>query len=198
MPRPDSLSGDPAEARSVEDLVRADREGARRSFLFFWSHRPQHPDRVDSACLSQWWPAAFVADGHRFPTAEHYLMWRKALLFNDDATAANVLAADGPGAAKALGRAVRGFNDDTWATHRWEIAVSGSLAKFDSDDALRSFLFGTIGRVLVEASPADRIWGIGLPAKAPAAHRPESWQGLNLLGFALMEARARLLSQWVA
>jgi ribA/ribD-fused uncharacterized protein len=70
--------------------------------------------------------------------------------------------------------------------------VAGSVHKFGQDPALRAHLLGTGSRVLVEASPRDRIWGIGLTADDDRAARPQLWQGLNLLGFALMEARQRL------
>ena len=87
---------------------------------------------------------------------------------------------------------MRGFDSETWTEHRWEIVVSGSVAKFTSDPALTAYLVGTGDHVLVEASPHDRIWGIGLTADDPRAAVPSQWRGLNLLGFALMEARSRI------
>lgn len=80
-----------------------------------------------------------------------------------------------------------------WARERFGIVVEGSVHKFSSDQALLGYLLGTAGRVLVEASPLDRVWGIGLAADDPRAHDPARWRGDNLLGFALMEARERLL-----
>lgn len=182
----------PADARCVDDLLGSVRAGVRPKYLFFWSHRPRVPGRLDAACLSQWWPVHFTADGHEFGSAEHYMMWRKAVLFEDAHTARRILAARSPAQAKDLGRLVTGFDDDTWQSQRWEIVVQASLAKFRADAELRSFLLGTRQRVLVESSPRDRIWGIGLAADSPDAERPQAWRGLNLLGFALMEARLRL------
>jgi ribA/ribD-fused uncharacterized protein len=75
---------------------------------------------------------------------------------------------------------------------RYDIVVAGNLAKFGQHDDLRAFLVGTGRKVLVEASPYDRIWGIGMAAGNPDAHRPSAWRGCNLLGFALMEVRERL------
>ncbi|MBG6095617.1 NADAR family protein [Nocardioides sp. WG-D5] len=179
-------------ARSVEELVAAYEAGERPRYVHFWGHTPKGPG-VGMHVLSQWWPKVFAdADGRSFASAEHYMMWRKAVLFGDDRTAARILDAASPGAAKALGREVSGFEDEVWLEHRWRIVVEGSTLKFGSDPALRDYLLATRGRVLVEASPRDRIWGIGLGKSSPYAEEPARWNGLNLLGFALMEARNRL------
>lgn len=142
--------------------------------------------------MSQWWEAAFSEDGKVFGSAEHYMMAHKAWLFGDEETAARILAAAHPSEAKALGRRVRGFDEDRWAAHRFEIVVRGSIAKFGQHPELRDFLLSTRERVLVEASPNDRVWGIGLAASDERAASPATWQGLNLLGFALMAARDAL------
>ncbi|MFG1913280.1 NADAR family protein [Micromonospora sp. NPDC048898] len=178
-----------ASVRSVADLAAAQAQGHRVKFLFFWGHQPERDGRVGAGCLSQWWPAAFTADGLGFATAEHYMMWRKAMLFGDRAMAEEILAAPHPHAAKTLGGRVAGFDQQTWSEHRCAIVVAGNLAKFDQHPALRAFLLDTGQRVLVEASPVDRIWGIGLNRDDPAAADPGSWRGLNLLGFALMQVR---------
>lgn len=161
-------------------------------FLFFWGHQPERDGSIGKGCLSQWWPCTFVVDGVSFASAEHYMMWRKALLFDDSRMASKVLATPSPAAAKALGRQVSGYVDASWEASRLEIVIEGNLAKFGQDPALRTFLLGTGSRVLVEASPQDRVWGIGLVASDPRASDPSSWLGLNLLGEALMEVRSRL------
>jgi hypothetical protein len=161
-------------------------------YLFFWGHRPQRDGSVGSGCLSQWWPAEFTVDGVLFRTAEHYMMWRKATLFGDRPMAERILAARHPRDAKMLGRGVAGFDDRKWAAERFEIVVTGSVAKFGRHPSLREWLVGTGERVLVEASPTDRVWGIGLAASDERAADPARWRGLNLLGFALMQAREQL------
>ncbi|MGJ5203315.1 NADAR family protein [Bradyrhizobium sp. HKCCYLR20261] len=98
----------------------------------------------------------------------------------------------GPSQAKKLGREVRGFDDARWTAHRFDIAVRGNVAKFGQNPPLGQWLRSTAEAVLVEASPVDRIWGIGLAADDPRARDPLTWLGLNLLGFALMKARAAL------
>lgn len=117
------------------------------------------------------------------------MMWRKARLFGDDLQAQAVLNSRSAAHAKALGREVRGFDEDTWVHHRWDIVVATSVAKFGADDALSDFLRSTSRRVLAEASPVDKIWGIGLAVDSPDVEDVTAWPGLNLLGFALMEAR---------
>jgi ribA/ribD-fused uncharacterized protein len=183
-----------ADMRNVEALKEAVRAGLLPKFIFFWGHEPQQDGRVDKSCLSQWWPASFVVEGVRYTTAEHYMMADKARLFGDSEALAAILKAGHPGEAKQLGRGVRGFDNQSWAEHRFEIVVRGNVAKFAQNEDLLAYLFTSQKRILVEASPVDKIWGIGLAADDPQASNPEQWQGLNLLGFALMEARARLLS----
>lgn len=87
---------------------------------------------------------------------------------------------------------MHGFDEHRWAEQRFELVVTGNLAKFGQHPDLRAFLLGTGSRVLAEASPRDRIWGTGLAASDERATSPEHWPGLNLLGFALMEVRHRL------
>jgi ribA/ribD-fused uncharacterized protein len=105
---------------------------------------------------------------------------------------AQILAAKHPGEAKKLGREVQGFDETLWLEHRSDIVLRANLAKFGQQEALRTFLLNTGDRILVEASPDDQIWGIGLAEDHPDAAVPDRWKGLNLLGFALMEVRDRL------
>lgn len=181
--------------RSVEELTRALDAGKRFKYVYFWGHRPPRGGGVSASCFSQWWPAPFVVDDVRFATAEHYMMWRKARLFGDDEVAAQVLTAVHPKQAKDFGRRVRGFDEETWVAHRYGIVAEGTAAKFAQHAELRQFLVGTGARVLVEASPVDRVWGIGLSADDPRAEKPRAWRGLNLLGFALADVRAQLGSR---
>ncbi|MET9188945.1 NADAR family protein [Streptomyces tendae] len=177
---------------SREALLARVRAGARIKYLCFWGHRPRPDGSIGPSCLSQWWPSPFTVDGVGYATAEHWMMAGKARLFADAEAERRVLAAAHPAGAKKAGRLVRGFDEAVWERERFRIVVEGSVHKFASDPALRAFLLGTGGRVLVEASPVDRVWGIGLAADDEAAQDPERWRGPNLLGFALMAARERL------
>ncbi|TDB90130.1 NADAR family protein [Actinomadura sp. 7K534] len=171
----------------VAELTRLKDEGAHLEFLFFWRHRTPGP-----GYLSQWWPSVFTVDGVTYATAEHYMMAEKARLFGDGETAAAILGASHPRRAKDLGRRVRNFDERTWKEHRLAIVTRGNEAKFAQHGDMRDYLLGTRDRILVEASPLDRIWGIGLAADDPRAEDPAAWRGENLLGFALMAARDAL------
>ncbi|MFJ2605871.1 NADAR family protein [Streptomyces sp. NPDC087425] len=178
--------------RSQEALIAAVRAGARIKYLHFWGHSPRTDGRIGPSCLSQWWPSPFTVSGVEYATAEHWMMAAKARLFADPEAERRVLAAAHPAEAKKAGRLVRGFDDAVWARERYGIVVEGNVHKFAADEEVRAFLVNTGERVLVEASPVDRVWGIGLAADDAAAREPERWRGPNLLGFALMEARGRL------
>ncbi|MFE9041399.1 NADAR family protein [Streptomyces sp. NPDC012421] len=180
---------------TVESLTQQVSRGDKVKWLHFWGHRAAPDGRLTQSCLSQWWPSPFEVSGVRYATAEHWMMAAKARLFGDAEAERAALAAATPAEAKNAGRLVRGFDETVWARERSGIVVDGSVHKFASDEGLRSYLLGTGTRVLVEASPLDRVWGIGLAAGDPGAHDPGRWRGLNLLGFALMEARERLRTE---
>jgi ribA/ribD-fused uncharacterized protein len=168
--------------------------GGSVDYLFFWGHTPKVPGGVDASCLSQWFVSPFSDAGIRYASAEHFMMAAKARLFDDAEALSAILAAPTPADAKALGRGVRGYDDRAWAEARIGAVVRGNVAKFEQNPDLGRFLRETGRRVLVEASPRDTVWGIGLGAANPRARTPSAWRGLNLLGFALMEAREQLQS----
>lgn len=180
------------EPDSRAEAARRMAAGERLKFLFFWGHRPPRGGGVGPGCLSQWWPAPFTVDGVTYPTAEHWMMAGKARLFGDAAAERRAVAAGHPREAKLAGRSVRGFDEETWARHRFALVVQGCVLKFGAHPELREYLLTTGRRVLVEASPLDAVWGIGLAADDERAADPARWPGLNLLGFALMAARQRL------
>ncbi|SEI16690.1 NADAR family protein [Pseudomonas fuscovaginae UPB0736] len=165
--------------------------GEALEYVFFWGHQ-RNPHKITASCFSQWYDAEFTVDGQRYPTAEHFMMAEKAALFDDQDIRSQVLQAPTPNAAKALGRKVSGFDNEQWLQHRYSIVVRANQAKFSQNPELETFLRETGSRILVEASPVDNIWGIGLAQDDPRANDPNSWQGLNLLGFALMQVRDEL------
>lgn len=181
--------------KSVGEAITAEQTAGDRQrprYLCFWGHRPTPGAAAGPGCLSQWWPVEFTEDGHTYRSAEHYMMAHKAWLFDDPKSAAAILRAEHPAEAKALGRRIADFDERTWREHRYGIVVRAGIAKFGQHEALLQYLLATRDRVLVEASPLDRIWGIGLAADDARAASPTTWRGLNLLGFALMDARDAL------
>ncbi|MGC5699490.1 NADAR family protein [Pseudomonas sp. NFXW11] len=178
--------------RSNQALLEQIKRGLKPDYLMFWGHQPTRDGRISASCFSQWFDTGFEIDGIHYPTAEHYMMAGKALLFDDQQTHARIIKAVAPADVKQLGREVRGFDDARWSEERMAIVVRGNLAKFSQHQALGEYLLSTRDQVLVEASPVDRIWGIGLAADDVKAEQPEKWRGLNLLGYALMEVRDRL------
>lgn len=162
--------------------------GTRPRLFPFFGHRAAGPG-LGPWVLSQWWCAPFTVDGVTYPHAEAWMMAEKAALFGDRETWDKVTAGVGPAAAKALGRQVRGFDQAAWDAHAFGIVVAGSIAKFTQHPQLARFLASTSPRLLVEASPYDRIWGVGVAATNPAVASPVTWKGRNLLGFALTHVR---------
>jgi ribA/ribD-fused uncharacterized protein len=178
-----------------ERLIAAVHAGLAPRYLFFWGHRTAQDGAITKSCFSQWFEAAFVVDGTTYATAEHFMMAEKARLFADEASRQQVLAAKTPAEAKKRGRGIQGFREDAWLDARFGIVVAANRAKFGQNEALGRFLLQTGTQVLVEASPVDAIWGIGLAADDPLAVQPAQWPGLNLLGFALMAVREALQSE---
>ncbi|MEE6129432.1 NADAR family protein [Chryseobacterium arthrosphaerae] len=159
-------------------------------FLFFWGHTVK--DEITKACFSQWYPSKFEEDGVLYKTAEHYMMVEKARLFNDCEIAEEILQAKTPNQAKSLGRKVKNFDAQLWDEHKYEMVKKGNLLKFSQNQKIRKFLLSTGKKILVEASPYDKIWGIGMLETDRRAENPLLWNGENLLGFALMEVRDEL------
>ncbi len=152
------------------------------SFTHFWK-----------SPLSQWQRAPFMLGGITFTHAERYMMYAKAVLFGDREAAEKIMTADTPREQQAIGRTVRGFDEATWALFREGVVFAGNLARFRQNPDQKELLLATRGTTLVETSPHDRVWGIGLGADDPRAMDRKQWQGLNLLGEALTRVREVLI-----
>ena len=161
-------------------------------YLFFWGHQPSSDGSIIKTCMSQWWPSAFTENNILYKTAEHYMMAQKAHLFNDSIIFEKIIGKESPKDVKDLGRQINNFDPEIWDLAKFDIVRKGNLLKFSQNELLKSFLQHTKHKVLVEASPADTIWGIGLAEDSPKALNPSTWRGENLLGFALMEVRDEL------
>lgn len=166
--------------------------GEPLSFLFFWGHKPSKDGSITKSCFSQWWVAPFESEGITYATAEHWMMAGKAKFFKDLSIAEKILKAKTPAEVKKLGRLVKGFEPTAWNTHKFDIVVKGNLLKFSQHASLQQFLLATGSDILVEASPVDAVWGIGMAADHVEVHDPTKWKGQNLLGYALMKVRDEL------
>lgn len=160
-------------------------------FVFFWGHQETY-GMVTKACLSQWYPCNFVVEGIRYNCAEQYMMAEKARIFGDAAARMKILAATDPMKMKKLGRQVKNFDAKIWDEVAPAVVFRGNLAKFSQNAALMAFLLSTGEKMLVEASPYDNIWGIGMNEAEAKRTPPHFWRGTNKLGFSLMDVRDEL------
>lgn len=150
-----------------------------QGYLFFWG-----------GVLSQWTRTIFFSNGYEFNCCEQYMMARKAWLFGDKQTLKQIMQQGNPKQQKALGRRVRGFDQKRWDRAKFSIVVDGNSLRAAQDKEFRNALLASGDRVIVEASPYDRVWGIGFDEGA-ALRNKKHW-GQNLLGKALMQVRKEL------
>jgi ribA/ribD-fused uncharacterized protein len=175
------------------DKLQEDYQKYKRSdYLFFWGHQPSDDGNITKTCFSQWWKAKFEINTDSYCCMEQYMMAEKARLFKDDFILDEIMKSDNPKIIKELGRKVKNFDEDIWKSVRHNIILNGNFAKFLQNENLRRFLIQTKDSILVEASPYDKIWGIGMSSDDVKIENPLNWKGKNLLGFSLMEVRDEL------
>lgn len=151
-----------------------------------------NPDE-ENGYLGNWYMSYFELDGIRFSSMEQYMMYKKAVCFQDQDIAQRILATDDVAEIKSLGRAVSGYDDHYWNGVRQIIVYDGLIAKFSQNEDLKSALIGTGESLLAECAVKDKIWGIGLSMDDPDRFDPSKWKGQNLLGYALMMVRDKLI-----
>lgn len=142
-----------------------------------------------NAYLSNWYPSQFMVDGTAFNCAEQYIMHTKAVFFDDDTSAREILNTTDPSEMQELGRHVSNYDEDTWKGMRQLVAFRGLKAKFSQNPLLRERLISTGDAILAECARSDRTWGIGLGMVDPKRFAVSEWPGRNLLGFTLMMVR---------
>jgi ribA/ribD-fused uncharacterized protein len=140
-------------------------------YVLFWS-----------GIYSQWYSAPMMINGIKYNTCEQYMMHQKALLFGDEEVAIAILNEPNPREQKALGRKIRNFDDQIWKQNCMRIVYEANLAKFTQNQELKAALLSTGNKILVEASPKDFIWGIGMHYDDEGVDNPVNWKGTNLLG----------------
>ncbi|MFD2565481.1 NADAR family protein [Aquimarina rubra] len=177
---------------TIQNIQEQFNKGKSLKYLFFWGHTPNKDGSIGKSCFSQWWNQSFEVEGIQYKTAEHWMMAEKARLFEDVAILKEIIDCNHPMEAKQLGRKVKNFDAKIWDAHKYEIVKQGNYYKFSQHQDLAAFLLNTKKRIIVEASPRDRIWGIGMGQANEKAQNPNLWRGQNLLGFVLMEVREML------
>ena len=151
-----------------------------------------NPDE-ENGHLSNWYMSYFKFDGIEFSSMEQYMMYKKALCFNDRGSADKILETDDVAEIKALGRGISGYDDHYWNGVRQVIVYEGLVAKFTQSEDLKKSLLETGNDILAECAVKDRIWGIGLSMTDPDRQDMSKWKGQNLLGYALMMVRNKLI-----
>lgn len=154
------------------------------NYVFFWN-----------GIYSQWHQSTMEIDGVKYNCCEQYMMHQKALLFGDYEIAEKVMETKSPKAQKELGRQVKGFNKSIWDAACIRIVYKGNYAKFSQDEELKTELLATADRILVEASPFDNIWGIGMGENEKGIEDPRNWKGLNLLGWSITLVKKQLSNE---
>ena len=154
-------------------------------------HNPDEP----YGFLSNWYLSEFTLDGITFSSMEQYMMYQKAILFEDTDIAAQILATDNVVIIKELGRKVTGYIDSVWDGMRQVIVYKGLLEKFKQNEELGKALLDTGSNILAECAVKDRIWGIGLSMTDERRNDFNDWNGKNLLGYSLMLVRDELRNQ---
>lgn len=171
---------------NIRDLLLEYNNGKKFEYIFFWG------EKYNNGYLSNWLPCSFEVEGVKYWCTEQYMMAKKAELFNDKEVQSEIMVSTNQKEIKDLGRKVRNFDGQIWDNNKERIVYGGNLAKFSQDKGLKSLLIATGDKILVEASPYDKIWGIGLKSDTFNVENPNTWLGQNLLGFILMRVREEL------
>ena len=170
----------------VSKYMQMHRPMKQQPMVFFWK------DDEENGCFSNWYPRRFVIDDFEYLHVEQYMMAQKAKIFHDAKRYTAILRASKPWECKDLGKQVTPFDANTWNAVKFDVVKAGNRAKYEQNPDLKAKLLGTGNAILAEASPKDKVWGIGLDAESAAATDIAEWPGQNLLGLALMELRSEL------
>ena len=161
-----------------QEIVTRYNNGEDLDFVFFWG-----------GYLSNWFESAFEIEGITYFCVEQYMMAMKAKTFNDSITLQKIMCSNDQKEVKQLGREVKNYIDEVWVKERIKVVYDGNLSKFTQNEGLKNYILHTNDKVLVEASPYDKIWGIKLGKDNPLVNNPNNWLGENYLGFTLMAVR---------
>jgi len=153
-------------------------------YFFFWKHR-----------LSQWHIVNFTAGSYTYNCCEQYMMHLKAVLMRDPETAAEIMNEKNPYNHQTLGRKIKNFNQEVWDMNKYSVVLTGNRARFTQSAECRELLLATGDKILVEASPYDKVWGIAMGVNDPDILDETKWRGQNLLGKVLTQVREELKAE---
>lgn len=157
--------------------------------ILFWGTSGKY------GAFSNFYPSPFRDEnGVLYNCNEQYFMIQKLKKFDPDNKLLydRIMQEKNPKNIKELGRQVKNYYEVTWNKLRYAYMFKGLMFKFSQNPKLRQLLLDTGDQPLAEASPYDRIWGIGMSAAEAKNLEPSQWKGQNLLGKALMEIRTQL------
>ena len=152
--------------------------------IFFWN-----------GIYSQWYKSPIIIDGKKFNCLEQWMMYNKASLFNDNYHKDLIMQTNDPRKQKEYGRKVNGFDKEKWDSVAFDIVKKGNYEKFTQISEFKDEILNTGDLIFVEASPYDKIWGIGMRENAPGVDDEKNWNGKNLLGKAIIEVRNIIKSE---
>lgn len=160
--------------------------------ITFWGHQVAHNASITKSCLSQWWQSEFKYSSSRYFCSEQFMMAVKARLFGDKEANEKIMLSNNPKEIKLIGRDIQGFSNEKWDMMKYDVVFRGNYEKFIQNSDLKNYILETGNKLIIEASPVDNIWGVGLDEKDERILNPKHWRGENLLGFALMHVRSEI------
>lgn len=168
-----------------------DEKYIRQTAIYFFGQNNKYGE------FSNWYPCEFSDGVRQFHNTEQFMMYYKAILFKDETMADMILNTSSPKLCKQYGRQVINFDNDVWAEKCEKIVTNGCYLKFTQNEELKQLLLSTDNKMLVEASPYDKIWGIGLRESDALQTPMEYWKGENKLGRCLMTVRGVIQKEYM-
>lgn len=170
----------------TQDIKKHVKKINREDLIAFWKVSDEY------GYFSNWYISEFELDNIVYNSVEKYIMAKKATIFNDKDMLEKILNSNNQRDIKSYGRKVKNYDDKVWSKARYNIGLEAIKAKFSQNEMLKSKLLATKNKIIVEASPLDRIWGIGLSKNNDDILEPSKWRGTNILGDMLMQAREEI------